>query len=287
MDKTGDVLSHICAVMSSLSPSEKAIASYVLDHPSDVATMTVRDLATETGTSPASVSRFARTLNYRTYSDMRLALGISISRASGEEKAAGGKVALDDIEGSIKYVLSHKVKELAETTSLIDSNGFAAVVNLLHNADLVLVAGVGNSINMGANAAFKLSQVGVRAICPSSTEAMASTAANLTENDVLLVISTSGYSKRLVNIFDSAEDSNTPIVMITDNPDTPLAKRATHIIRAVSRDQAIVGNEIYFSHNSINYILELLFLFLVSCWDDPIELNRIISKNLMGDRRYN
>lgn len=286
MDKTGDVLSHICAVMSSLSPSEKAIASYVLDHPSDVATMTVRDLATETGTSPASVSRFARTLNYRTYSDMRLALGISISRASGEEKAAGGKVALDDIEGSIKYVLSHKVKELAETTSLIDSNGFAAVVNLLHNADLVLVAGVGNSINMGANAAFKLSQVGVRAICPSSTEAMASTAANLTENDVLLVISTSGYSKRLVNIFDSAEDSNTPIVMITDNPDTPLAKRATHIIRAVSRDQAIVGNEIYFSHNSINYILELLFLFLVSCWDDPIELNRIISKNLMGDRQY-
>lgn len=287
MDKTGDVLSHICAVMSSLSPSEKAIASYVLDHPSDVATMTVRDLAAETGTSPASVSRFARTLDYRTYSDMRLALGISISRASGEEKAAGGKVALDDIEGSIKYVLSHKVKELAETTSLIDSNNFAAVVNLLHNADLVLIAGVGNTINMGANAAFKLSQVGVRAICPSSTEAMASTAANLTENDVLLVISTSGYSKRLVNIFDSAEDSNTPIVMITDNPDTPLAKRATHIIRAVSRDQAITGNDIYFSHNSINYILELLFLFLVSCWDDPIELNRIICKNLLGDRRYN
>ena len=286
MDKTGDVLNHICAVMSSLSPSEKAIASYVLDHPSDVAAMTVRELAAETGTSPASVSRFARTLDYRTYSDMRLALGISISRTSGEEKATGGKVTLDDIEESIKYVLSHKVKELAETTSLIDSDDFAAVVNLLHNANLVLVAGVGNTISMGANAAFKLSQVGVRAFCPSTTEAMASVAANLTENDVLLVISTSGYSKRLVNLFDSAEDSNTPIVMITDNPDTPLAKRATHIIRAVSRDRAIVGSEIYFSHNSINFIIELLFLFLVSCWDDPVELNRIICKNLMGDRQY-
>ena len=286
MDKTGDVLSHICAVMSSLSPSEKAIASYVLDHPSDVATITVRDLAAETGTSPASVSRFARTLDYRTYSDMRLALGISISRASGEKKATGGKVALDDVEGSIKYVLSHKVKEFAETTSLIDSDDFAAVVNLLHNANLVLITGVGNSINMGANAAFKLSQVGVRAFCPSTTEAMASVATNLTENDVLLVISTSGYSKRLVNLFDSAEDSNTPIVMITDNPDTPIAKRATHIIRAVSRDRAIIGSEIYFSHNSINFIIELLFLFLVSCWDDPVELNRIIAKNLIGDRQY-
>lgn len=286
MDKTGDVLSHICAVMSSLSPSEKAIATYVLDHPSDVAAMTVRELAAETGTSPASVSRFAKTLDYRTYSDMRLALGISISRASGEEKATGGKVTLDDIEGSIKYVLSHKVKELAETTSLIDSNDFAAVVNLLHNANLVLIAGVGNTISMGANAAFKISQVGVRAFCPSTTEAMASVATNLTENDVLLVISTSGYSKRLVSIFDSAEDSNTPIVMITDNPDTPLAKRATHIIRAVSRDRAVIGSEIYFSHNSLNFVIELLFLFLVSCWDDPLELNRIISKNLLGDRQY-
>ena len=283
MDKTGDVLSHICAVMSSLSPSEKAIATYVLDHPSDVATMTVRELAAETGTSPASVSRFARTLDY---SDMRLALGISISRASGEEKATDGRITLDDVEGSIKYVLSHKVKELSQTASLIDSDDFSAVVNLLHNANLVLIAGVGNSINMGVNAAFKLSQVGVRAFCPSTTEAMVSVATSLKENDVLLVISTSGYSKRLVNIFDSAEDSNTPIIMITDNPDTPLAKRATHIIRAISRDQAITGTEIAFSHSSINFVIELLFLFLTSCWDDPVEFNRIISKNLMGDKQY-
>lgn len=286
MDKTGDVLSHICAVMSSLSPSEKAIATYVLDHPSDVATMTVRELAAETGTSPASVSRFARTLDYRTYSDMRLALGISISRASGKEKATGGKVTLDDVEGSIKYVLSHKVKELSQTASLIDSDEFSAVVNLLHNANLVLIAGVGNSISMGVNAAFKLSQVGVRAFCPSTTDAMVSAATSLKENDILLVISTSGYSKRLVNIFDSAEDSNTPIIMITDNPDTPLAKRATYIIRAISRDQAITGTEVAFSHSSINFVIELLFLFLTSCWDDPVEFNRIISKNLLGDRQY-
>ena len=286
MDKTGDVLSHICAVMSSLSPSEKAIASYILDHPSDVTMMTVRELAGETGTSPASVSRFARTLDYRSYSDMRMALGISISRTTGEEKATGGKVTLDDVEGSIKYVLSHKVKELAETTSLVDPDDFATVVNLLHNADLVLIAAVGNTISIGANAAFKLSQVGVRACCPMSTEAMASAATNLKEDDALLVISTSGYSKRLVNIFDFAEDSNTPIIMITDNPDTPLAKRANHIIRAVSRDQAITRSEILFSHNSLNFVIELLFLFLISCWDDPAELNRILSKNLMGDRRY-
>ena len=286
MDKTGDVLSHICAVMSSLSPSEKAIASYVIDHPSDVATMTVRDLAAETGTSPASVSRFARMLDYRTYSDMRLALGISISRASGEEKATGGKVTLEDVEGSIKYVLSHKVKELAETTALMDSDVFATVVNLLHNADLVLIAGVGNTLTMGANAAFKLSQVGVRAFCPSNTESMVSVASNLTENDVLLVMSTSGYSKRLVNAFDYAEDSNTPIVMITDNPDSPLAKRANYLIRAVSRDQAVAGNDILFSHSSLNFIIELMFLFLISCWDDPAEFNRLLAKNLMGDRQY-
>ena len=74
--------------------------------------------------------------------------------------------------------------------------------------------------------------------------------------------------------------------MITDNPDSPLAKRANYLIRAVSRDQAVAGNDILFSHNSLNFIIELMFLFLISCWDDPAEFNRLLAKNLMGDRQY-
>ena len=287
MNRTGDVLSHICSLMESLSPSEKTIATYVLDHPNEVALMTVRELADAAGTSPASVSRFARTLDYRSYSDMRIALGVSNNRSMGKEEISGGKISLDDVNGSARYVLAHKFKELSETANLIDSESFAKVVNLLHDANLVLIAGVGNTLSMGANAAFKFSQAGVRAFCPNSTEAMTSVAMNLREGDVLLAMSTSGYSKRLVNAFDYAEDSGTPIVMITDNPDTPLAKRATYIIRAVSRDQAVIGNDILFSHNSLNYVIELLFLFLISCWEDPIELNRLLSKNLLGDRQFN
>lgn len=287
MDKKGDVLSHICSVMDNLSPSEKTIATFILNRPYEAASMTVRELASATGTSPASVSRFARTLSYRAFSDMRIALAISMSKAAGEEKVTGGRVSLDDVEGSVQYVLSHKIKELAETASLIDPESFAAVVNLLHNASLVLIAGVGNTLTMGANAAFKLCQAGVRASCPSNTESLLSAATNLTENDVLLVMTTSGFSKRLVNAFDYAEDSDTPIVMITDNPDSPLAKRADYLIRAVSRDQVVAGNGILFSHNSLNFTIELLFLFLVSCWDNPAELNRLLTKNLGGDRQYN
>ncbi len=286
MNKKGDVISHICSSMDSFSPSEKTIASYILKEPSEVSEMTVRDLAAATGTSPASVSRFARTLSYRNYSDMRLALGISVNKASKDNKLTDGKISLDDVEGSVKYVLSHKIEELTETASLIDAETFATAVNLLHNANLVLIAGVGNTLTMGANAAFKFSQAGVRASCPSNTESMLSAATNLTEKDVLLVLSTSGFSKRLVNAFDYAEDSSAPIIMITDNPNTPLAKRANYLIRAISRDQAIANNGVLFSHNSLNFAIELLFLFLVSCWDDPAELNRLLCKNLLGDRQY-
>lgn len=284
MNTKNDVLSHICSAMENFSPSERAIAAFILEKPSEVSNMTVRELASATGTSPASVSRFARTLSYRNYADMRLALGISVSRAEGEPRVTGGKVTMDDVEGSVKYILSHKLEELAETAKLIDTEAFGTVVNLLHSASLVLIAGVGNTLTMGANAAFKFSQAGVRASCPSNTESMLSAATNLTDSDVLLVMSTSGFSKRLVNAFDYAEDSSTPIVMITDNPNSPLAKRANYVIRAVSRDPIITGNNVLFSHNALNFTIELLFLFLVSCWDDPAELNRLLTKNLLGDR---
>lgn len=287
MERTGDVLTHICSLMESLSPSERTIASFILDHPEDVPMMTVRELASAAGTSPASVSRFARTLDYRSYSDLRVALGVSTNRSVGRDAISGGKISLEDVPGSVKYVLDHKVKELFQTAGLIDEGEFARVVNLLHDANLVLIAGVGNTLSIGANAAFKFSQAGVRASCPNNTEAIIAAAMNLTASDVMLVMSTSGYSKRLVNAFDYAEDSGAPIVMITDNPNTPLAKRASYLIRAVSRDHAVAGSGILFSHNSLNFVIELLFLFLISCWDDPVELNRLLSKNLLGDRQYN
>jgi DNA-binding MurR/RpiR family transcriptional regulator len=152
-------------------------------------------------------------------------------------------------------------------------------------ADMVLIAGVGNTVNMAANAAFKFCQAGIRAVSYPTIDAATSAAMTLTENDVLLVLSTSGYSKRLVTCVEHAEDNNATILMVTDNPDTPIALRAKHVIRTATRDFVLAKNSA-FSHNSMNFVIEMLFLYFHALQENAPEWNKMLVRGLGQDKLY-
>ena len=67
-------------------------------------------------------------------------------------------------------------------------------------------------------------------------------------------------------MMDNAIDSDTPTIVITNTPDSPLARRATCVLHAATRDK-MLNSDLPFSHNSINYIVEVIFLLL--CSDVP------------------
>lgn len=281
--KYSNPVNLICSMSDTLSRSELLIGNYVIEHPSIVTSMTVRELASSTGTSPATVSRFARTLGYRSFSAMRTALAVGISGDSIPTENA--KISFDSMQDSVSFMLKNKVAELQDTVALLDFDNVRQVVTVLKSADLVLFAAVGNTITTGMNAAFKFEQAGLRTNCPTSTEAMASAAINLTDCDALLVLTSSGYSKKLTGVFDCAEDANCPIVMVTDNPQTPLAQRANYVLRATVRDRVFTDN-FSFSQNSMNFIIEMLFLFFISGWQESEETGRMLGKHLLPDRLY-
>ena len=80
----------------------------------------------------------------------------------------------------------------------------------------------------------------------------------------------SGLSKRLNRILDNAEDNGTPVVLITSNPESPLVARSTYVIMTSQRDR-LFAYGVPFSHNSVNFIIEVLFLFLHASSTDVAE----------------
>jgi len=284
MDKKPDVIAQISARLEELSDSEKRIATYVVANPEAVTSMTLRELAAESGTSAATVSRFARTLDYKSFSDLRCAMAITLGDA--DAKTFGrNRITLDDVDGSVDYFLKHKMAELTETASHVDAERLKSAVKLMRNAQQVLIVAAGNTITIAQNAAFKLSQTGVRVGCPATVESAITASVNLGPSDVVLALSTSGCSRRLGIIFSNAEDADSPIVMVTDNPNTMLSKRASIIIRAVTHD-AMFSERTRFSQNSINFVIELLYLFLLTGWDDNVEKNTILTRGLDEDGQF-
>ncbi|MGY6247183.1 MurR/RpiR family transcriptional regulator [Bosea thiooxidans] len=76
-----DLSNRIAQIYPSLSNGHRRAADFVLQHPLDVATMTIEGLAEGSGTSNATVTRFVRALGYGSYGEFRSALSAALKFA--------------------------------------------------------------------------------------------------------------------------------------------------------------------------------------------------------------
>lgn len=278
MTDNGGVIQTICAVYDGLTPTDQRIANYILENRARIPDMTMREIANECQTSSPTVSRFVKRIGYENFAQMRLELARTESSFSRDYLLGSttGSISFDRFNESLRFILSCKTTELTDTAAQIDPVTIKAVINLFLEADTVLITGVGNTLSVAANMAFKLRHLGVRAIAPSTTEYAASYSFMMTDRDVLVIISSSGISKRLGKIFDNAEDNGTPVVLITSNPQSSFVKRSKHVIMAHQRDR-LFAYGVPFSHNSVNFVIEVLFLFLHASSVDAAEHIKLFS----------
>lgn len=278
MTDNGGVIQTICAVYDGLTPTDQRIANYILENRARIPDMTMREIANECQTSSPTVSRFVKRIGYENFAQMRLELARTESSLSRDYLLGSttGSISFDRFNESLRFILSCKTTELTDTAAQIDPVTIKAVINLFLEADTVLITGVGNTLSVAANMAFKLRHLGVRAIAPSTTEYAASYSFMMTDRDVLVIISSSGISKRLGKIFDNAEDNGTPVVLITSNPQSSFVKRSKHVIMAYQRDR-LFAYGVPFSHNSVNFVIEVLFLFLHASSVDAAEHIKLFS----------
>lgn len=276
------IVDTVCSSYEQLSEMERRVADFILQNVSEVPRLSVREIARISQTSSATVSRFVRHLGYESFSSFRLAVA---SEQGFEEEALESvtEISPDNVTGSVEYVLETKIQELRSTASQLSPTSVERVVELIKRSDTVHFAAVGNSIPVCSNLAFKLGQIGIRCVCPPTTESMILASLSLRRTDVLFVVSSSGYSRRLETIVDNAEDSGTPVVLLTSNPSSELAERAEVVLNAVSRDQLLAGKQ-FSSHVSSDFVTEMLFLLVFAAGGDAREHARIERKSLGKDK---
>ena len=257
------VLSQICSMRSNLSSAERKVADFILSQqPEEASMLGVKRVAEASGASIATVSRFSRSLGFESYSDFRVALASEGIRTHAEQREEENSVLdANDLGSSIKTILRYKTDELAETVSSLDLDVVTRCIDAIKNAGRVLFASVGNSIPISMNAAFKFAQMGIKASCPVNTEGMSLESLLLEKDDVLIIVSNSGHSKRLSAVIDNAEDCRAKVIVISHDDQSPLARRTDLFIRAATLDRALTG-QLSFSHNSTFFVLDMLTFLL-------------------------
>ena len=270
MNETRSVLGVICSAYDSFFEAEKKIADYMMEHKAQAVDMTVGELAKASGTSDATVSRFCRRCGFKGFQNLKLALAREVLEEEQSNQEVTNDIDRGDLSQSLKNILANKVAELTETVKMMDPQSLEEILKKLEQARIVQLAAVGNTIPVALDGAFKFNQLGIPAVAGDIWETQAAYAFNLGPEDVVLIISNSGYSRRLKTLAEGARENGSTLVLITNNPDSSLAEVCDYRIITATREK-LLTEEFWFSRVAATAVIEILYLLLRAGKKDAIE----------------
>ena len=134
------------------------------------------------------------------------------------------------LKNSLKYgerCIREEAQALLDLIPQLDENFERAVDLIYHCRGKVIVTGVGKSGNIGAKIAATLSSTGTPAFFINPLDAYHGDLGVMTSDDVVLALSNSGHTDELLRFVPMLLHMNIPIIGMSRNPNSLLAKYST------------------------------------------------------------
>ena len=259
MEEAKSVIGVICSSYDSFFDSEKKIANCIMERKREVVDMTVAELAQASGASDASVSRFCRRCGFKGFYQLKMTLARELSEES--QASVGNDISRRDIGQSLQNILANKTEEIRQTVAMMDPENLDRILDIIQKARMVQLVAVGNTIPVALDAAFKFNQLGIPAATGTILETQTAYAFNLGKKDVIIAISNSGVSRRLIRILEGASGNGVTVISITNNPESPVAKLSDYHITTATREK-LLREDFLFSRVPATMVIEILYLLL-------------------------
>lgn len=130
--------------MDSFFDTEKKIGDYIVRNPKKVVDMTVGELAKECGVSEASVSRFCKRIELKGFHHLKISLARELVDAKDDGEISG-HISVDDMEGSLRGILSNKMEELRQTVAMIDREELKKILEAAKRCGAVAISITNNA----------------------------------------------------------------------------------------------------------------------------------------------
>lgn len=183
-----------------LSPAEKRIAGFILDFPDETINMPIEELANRSSTSKSSVVRLCKTLGYKGYKQLCVALAADMALTNRESMNYTDIHPKDSVQSIIRSVCQNNIKTLENSMNVLDIGEMEKAVEAITKAKRVDFYGVGNSGLVAYDAQNKFLRINKVSVTSSDPHLQILSAASLQKEDVAVLISYSGESN---DIFDT------------------------------------------------------------------------------------
>jgi RpiR family carbohydrate utilization transcriptional regulator len=217
------MLKRIADTLADLSPAEKRVGRWVLEHPKEAANTTLARLATECETSEPTVVRFCRRVGLGGFRELTIRLTEALSNPASYVHR---DVSPDDsTSDAIIKVLDASIQSLIEMRSQLSSMPVDAAVNAMQGARQIAFAGLGASGHVAHDACHKFFRLGIPCTSLRDTTMILQFAAIAAPNDVLVLLSHTGRWDDFARAARLAKTRGATVIALT-NPDSDVAREA-------------------------------------------------------------
>ncbi|WP_313470137.1 MurR/RpiR family transcriptional regulator [Carnobacterium sp.] len=195
-----------------LTPLDRDIYKYISDHLEQVIYMRIRDLASNTHTSPTSILRFCRKFECEGYSEFRIKLNMYLK----ENQTAS-------LEGIDEMAIIDFVNR---TTQPLYQERIKDAVDLLKDKELILFLGSGSSNIIAAYGSLYFSSIfniALRIEDPVNLP-IDYVSKSLSKKICIIALSVSGETNEIINCLNHLNFTNSSIISITNSSKSTIAQ---------------------------------------------------------------
>lgn len=223
---------------ASMPPQLQAAARFVLDHPKDVALMSMREQARLVGVSHTTMARLSAWLGLEGYQDLR-AIHIRALRASKNLQSDAGNSAGHSLCGNANITARKDATAPAPLAASLSESGISeqlsAMADLLSGSHRLFCLGLRSAQMVARHFANLLSRLGKHvAVIDMPIEAGIDYAGS---GSAMLAISFAPHTRATIEIVQQASRRGIVIATITDSLEPPLVR--------VARESIIVPTKSY------------------------------------------
>ncbi len=234
-----DVLQTIREKYGAFTETEKKIADIILQNPRKILESSISDLTKMAGAkSEASVVKFYRKINLKSFQQFKVLLAQELSRAPLEivYEDIGEK---DDIKSITEKIFKATVRAILDTLNSINYGDIEKAAKLVEKASRIMFFGFAASAAVAHDAFHKFSRIGKNCVFSDDEHMMVTLLAISKPEDLVFAISHTGESKGIVEVAKKAKELKIPVVTVTGNDRSSLAKLSTVVLKTNTKETKI------------------------------------------------
>ncbi|QDY43341.1 MurR/RpiR family transcriptional regulator [Candidatus Pantoea soli] len=223
MTENENILLYLRQGLPGFSPTLQKLADYILNEPQKVLYLTITELAKETATSEASVTRLCRHLKCKGYTEFKMALAMNVQQSQPDAPESGD---------GIDALVEESVQALRDTGKFIDRAVMQQASLAIHQARSIQIYGVAASAITGEYLQYRLLRLGKSAQLFNDMHLAAMNAATVSEADLVIAISSSGSTRDLLHVVSVARKQKARVLMLSNTLRSPIGKLADMLLVA-------------------------------------------------------